>query len=368
MKKVGLIKLLVGLTLAASGAFVVGSALSNKKAEVADAVDSLSSFSKVYRFTSPASYWGDTCYVHAWGSSTTANNTEWPGINITSNSSYNESDRKMFVFATNVTDYQYLIFHNNSGYQTENITISSNTAWYLDNGDDHHASSWSPSNVTYYFYDFANAFNGSPTCKGQQSGGGLDSGSYLAMTKVNYTSNIYSISLDSAFDKFEIKNGATTTGVQWINKNRAHSYCWNVKGDTYWSDDNLWVKAHDWVYNTMHIRDIASTNNSDTGACKGANGYYNKAKSAFNNLNFSSKLSYVDEYAAAQSRFSAWATANEETATWNGTNLSISNAKISILPSTNIENTNTIAIIVIISLVSVTAIGGYFFIKKRQEN
>ena len=32
------------------------------------------------------------------------------------------------------------------------------------------------------------------------------------------------------------------------------------------------------------------------------------------------------------------------------------------------ENTNTIATIVIISLVSVTAIGGYFFIKRREEN
>ena len=33
MKKVGLIKLLVGLTLAASGDFAVGSALSHKKVE-----------------------------------------------------------------------------------------------------------------------------------------------------------------------------------------------------------------------------------------------------------------------------------------------------------------------------------------------
>ena len=31
------------------------------------------------------------------------------------------------------------------------------------------------------------------------------------------------------------------------------------------------------------------------------------------------------------------------------------------------ENTNTIAIIVVISMVSVTAIGGYFFLKKRRE-
>ena len=32
------------------------------------------------------------------------------------------------------------------------------------------------------------------------------------------------------------------------------------------------------------------------------------------------------------------------------------------------ENTNTVAIIVIISMVSVTAIGGYFFLRKRKEN
>ena len=32
------------------------------------------------------------------------------------------------------------------------------------------------------------------------------------------------------------------------------------------------------------------------------------------------------------------------------------------------ENTNTVAIIVVISMVSITAIGGYFFLKKRKEN
>ena len=39
-----------------------------------------------------------------------------------------------------------------------------------------------------------------------------------------------------------------------------------------------------------------------------------------------------------------------------------------LLGSTFGDNTNTIAAIVIISLVSVTAIGGYFFIKRREEN
>ena len=47
--------------------------------------------------------------------------------------------------------------------------------------------------------------------------------------------------------------------------------------------------------------------------------------------------------------------------------LGISSGARTIIPAMN-ENTNTIAAIVIISLVSVTAIGGYFFIKRREEN
>jgi len=41
-----------------------------------------------------------------------------------------------------------------------------------------------------------------------------------------------------------------------------------------------------------------------------------------------------------------------------------------VSPLVNIigENTNTVAIIVIISMVSVTAIGGYFFLRRRKEN
>ena len=43
-------------------------------------------------------------------------------------------------------------------------------------------------------------------------------------------------------------------------------------------------------------------------------------------------------------------------------------AKASPLSLFSNGNTNTVAIIVIISMVSVTAIGGYFFLKKRKEN
>ena len=366
MKTKGLVKLLVGLTLAASGAFAVGNNLSHKKAESVDA-SSISSYSKIYRFTAPAEYWGSTVYVHAWGSGTSSNNTTWPGIDLSSEFSYNESSRKVYTFATNVTDYQYLIFHNNNGWQTDNITIGSNTAWYLDGGNS--PGTWTPSNQTYYFYDYTNQFSGNPTVKGKQSNGSLDSGNYIAMTKVANTSQVYSVTLDPAFDQFAIKNGAVSSGDIWINQNRGHTYC-NWDPTPGWGDNLNYVKAHDWALQTMHLRDVSTTNNNDTGACRGNSGYYQKAKTDYNSFSSAIKteISKLGEWNDAKARMSAWATANGETASWSGTTLTISSARTSLLPTTNTENTNAIAIIIIISLVSVTAIGGFFFIRKRKEN
>ncbi len=47
--------------------------------------------------------------------------------------------------------------------------------------------------------------------------------------------------------------------------------------------------------------------------------------------------------------------------------ITLSSPKVSPLLNVIGKNTNTIAIIVIISMVSVTAIGGYFFLRKRKE-
>ena len=48
--------------------------------------------------------------------------------------------------------------------------------------------------------------------------------------------------------------------------------------------------------------------------------------------------------------------------------VSLDSAHVSQLINIVGEKTNSVAIIVIISMVSVTAIGGYFFLKKRKEN
>ena len=365
MKKSGLIKLLVGMTLAASGAFAVAGGLSHKKADKVEVgASAIQSFARVYRFTAPAEYWGGTVYVHAWGSETASNNTTWPGIDLSSEFSYNESSRKVYTFATSVSDYQYLIFHNNNGWQTDNITIGSNRAWYLDSGNT--PGTWTPSNQTYYFYDYTNQFSGSPTVKGKQSNGSLDSGNYAAMTKLSNTSQVYSITLDPAFDQFEIKNGAASSGDVWINQNRGHTYC-NWDPTPGWGDNLDYVKAHDWALQTMHLRDVPTSNNNDTGACRGDSGYYKKAKADYNSFTSGVKteISNLSEFNDAKARFSAWAIANGETASWNGTAVTISGGRANILFGN--KNDNNIALIIVLSVISVSGIVAIsFMIKKRK--
>ncbi len=65
-------------------------------------------------------------------------------------------------------------------------------------------------------------------------------------------------------------------------------------------------------------------------------------------------------------RLQAWAAAHGEHLDSN-MNL-VENTRIGLLNVVGGENTNTVAIIVIISVVSMTAIGGYFFLRKRKEN
>ena len=69
-------------------------------------------------------------------------------------------------------------------------------------------------------------------------------------------------------------------------------------------------------------------------------------------------------FADAKARLLAWATAN-------GDSLDVNNqlAQASRVPFIGFssETSNTAAIIIIVSLVGLTAIGGYFFIRRRKE-
>lgn len=366
-----LLKSFFGLTLGVAFSLGVAASLNANKKAVTNTAEAAtpSSYSKIYRFTAPAEYWGNTVYVHAWGSKTSSNDMEWPGINLSNEYSYNESSRKVYTFATNVSDYTYLIFHNNNGWKTDNITIGNNTAWYLDSGNT--PGTWTPTNQTYYLYDYRNLFGGAAKCYAWQSGGSLNNGDYpgVAMTSVQYGSGqLYSITLDPAFDKFKLGIGdSSNTGDLWINQKRGQCYCF-WESNPGFSEDLNWVKAHDWANNTMHIRDITTSTGGDTGACRGDSGYYQKAKTAYNSFSddIKAQFQYVDEYEDAQTRFSAWAKANGETASFSGTTLTISSAR-SFVPFSLSGDNNTIIVLAAICSLGILSVGVYYFFKKSKK-
>ena len=130
--------------------------------------------------------------------------------------------------------------------------------------------------------------------------------------------------------------------------------------------------VYSFVETNMHMSDVSLGNHSDTNACRGENGYYLSAKRAWHtmvseyegedDLEDIFETSFTDAY----ERYMAWAAACGDSQPFVGT--TIQNARISALFNKNSSNISSVAIIVIISMVSMTAIGGYFFLRKRKEN
>ncbi len=122
------------------------------------------------------------------------------------------------------------------------------------------------------------------------------------------------------------------------------------------------VAVETFVNDFMHP-EIATDNNTDTDACLGADGYYAKAKVAFNNLTveqrklFIEDASFVDMYA----RLSAWARANGETFDASNSLVNASNFNMSTF-----ESNSYVIIISLIGILSISTISLIVIIKRKK--
>ena len=105
------------------------------------------------------------------------------------------------------------------------------------------------------------------------------------------------------------------------------------------------------------------------GFCKDTeHHYYSTAKSAFNTLNehqrslFTGNCAYASEFA----RLTAWATANGESL--NSSNLLSNSPTMSVLNIINNNNQLSIILLVVVGTISLSAIGGYFYLHRKREN
>ena len=128
--------------------------------------------------------------------------------------------------------------------------------------------------------------------------------------------------------------------------------------------------VQDFVDLYLHMSDYTENN----GWCNdGEHSYYLTAKAGYNSLIYGnatrvSLFQNDSDFSAAKARYEAWAGFNNDANPYDGNDTVVSTIHSNLSLRTIAKDTNgMIAIIVIISMVTVTAIGGYFLLRKKKE-
>ena len=132
-------------------------------------------------------------------------------------------------------------------------------------------------------------------------------------------------------------------------------------------------KAQTFIYREMHLRDVNPSNGDDTNACRadgeGAKSYYDTAEAVWNSNDFAAARAIIlagdGDYANAVARLVAWATANNKS--MNESTKILETNKGGISSELVSKQSSTIIIVTIISFVGLTAVGGYFFVRRRKQ-
>lgn len=120
----------------------------------------------------------------------------------------------------------------------------------------------------------------------------------------------------------------------------------------------------------MHLDNVPTSTTSDTNACRdegsGAKSYFATALSVFNNdLTEAQRETFVSDYDDAFDRLSAWAVANGYD--WDSNDMTlVASSRIAGLGNDAIESSGPTLAIIVASILSLTAVGGYFVIRKRK--
>ena len=120
----------------------------------------------------------------------------------------------------------------------------------------------------------------------------------------------------------------------------------------------------------MHMDDIAISDISDTGACRGEGGYYLTAKAAWyemvtnytnNGGTHSLKDIFQERFPDAYERYITWAAKNGDSDPWTGSTIASANAYKKPLG----DNSASVMVVVVVSVLSLTTLAGYFLFRKR---
>ena len=123
-------------------------------------------------------------------------------------------------------------------------------------------------------------------------------------------------------------------------------------------------------YRALHMDTIPTSDNEDTGACRGENGLYAKAKVYYNNyLTPAQRVMFAtnEDYAEPKARLIAWAVANGETISFDTTTGQlIANSRVNFFSDSGFDK-NTEILVIICSLVALISLSAFFVIRKRKH-
>lgn len=180
----------------------------------------------------------------------------------------------------------------------------------------------------------------------------------VEMTKVSGTNNIYSAEINSALDNVIFNNNGSNE-TETINgiSNKDLFICYPDNGY-----NHIDLDAAKFIDKYMKFETVWLNSDGD-GSCKSAD-WYSSAKTAFLYAKEDGKADEILAHEPTKYRLSAWAKANGDT--FDPITATFSSARITPILSVAGDN-NAMTIVVIISILSVTAIGGYFFFRKNRN-
>lgn len=127
-------------------------------------------------------------------------------------------------------------------------------------------------------------------------------------------------------------------------------------------------KVNEFVGIQLHFDEdvIETSNNSETDACKGENGYYQIAKTAFSSLTADQKELFMTDskYAEAKARMIAWAAANGET--FDNTTYSFGSPRYGTYNELSIDKDSSVIVLFLTTSVAFVGVAAIYFLKKKK--
>ena len=359
-----------------AGLGTIGAVNLDKTAEVKEAnAAAISNYAIEIRYSRPTS-WSADPVIYTWEDGVSA-------VERTMTELWeNEHGQKVYAFTPSSTYplYANMIIKTSGSWdkKTKDLTTPTTAGIYNYYNDFNDATYVTIDKMKIYLYDYDSAFANESTVYAHVERDGasslkFDDGTGIAMTKMTDASKgyVYSAEVSNAIDRVTFKNSSGSITTQKVSGSNANYVYYFGGGVNAWWNNIEYVLAHNWAQNLLNFRNVsaAAGEGADGDTCESL---YSNAKSVYQYFidhDTSALTEIKNGFADALARMSAWAEHHHEVFTVNDGigAFSTSNSAITIYSIGNNSN-NVTTVIIVVSVLSISTLGLFLFLKKRKES